>query len=95
MFIFHQNHAFKYFLLIFKFNLKQIDFKYDTKYEITKQTTESNTDFLIEIGLESKEKALTLVKIIYFVRKVLNRRYLPKAEENDNDNNAADKSDNQ
>jgi len=59
---------------------KNKDFKYDTKYEITKQINELKTDFLIEIGLESKEKALTLVKIIYFVRKVLNKKFQGNSE---------------
>ena len=67
------------FVYLFILNL---DFVYDSKYEITKQIKNNETDYMIEIGLENKEKALTLVKIIYFVRKVLNKKYLNEQDEN-------------
>ena len=58
------------------------DFEYDTKYEITKQINENSVDYLIELGLESQEEALSLIKIIYFVRKVINKELLTKNDEN-------------
>lgn len=65
-----------------KLLIQNLEFKYDSKYEITKQTIKDKTAYLIELGLETKEKALTLVKIIYFVRKILNKKYLLNSEDN-------------